>query len=701
MISVSRYHFQDLLRKMVPFIAVAAIGSTFLYTYTYLLAQDVTGSATTPDASLGDVVSRFSSTSDVLPESQISFSGQNFQQLEWKNSLMFNQDKLDILYSAVNARPAPGTVVVAQPGELQQEDKVKVDEAGKVTFLDGKPFGTINEAGIILDAQGNAVGHVDTTGVIYNNNNEYLGKDPRKQPALAGAIIAPSYYLNSVLFYAPENWTLWMNYKRTRRGMKLEDLQVAHIDNDFVEFIWKPKDLDFLSPGWQGKLVAIDPKVVSTRLGKPLTQKELDAMATVPEASISLGFSETQTPAPAGATPIPNAAGTPAPLAVPGATTVPPTIAPGAAPLTAAPALNSAALPPTLAPSTPTPPAAAPLASANGASKTPSSAGGNTTPDALLSTLNPQAGEPSTATAGAIVTPPVASGELPPMLPAPSLSPPSAPTAATPSAASPTQIASTGTKPEIPLEMPALPGSAAGPGATDPNFSIQLELPALPKNIDIPLFSTKKLEQALMQEKQKRDELANIELEKQKEIEAALAEKKKAEEERRLRLKYANQDIDESPYVWGYKSKDGNVMVDRYKRAVKFRVGLNQTFVSNRMEVVEGYAAAVEITPPTETGRQGTQIPVQSIESEIFAPGTYPATTPTDLNAPAGATAPATPAGTTAPAPGLAPTAPVPTPSGQIIPGQPNLNNIDSLLTPGTVTTPMAPSTAPTAKPKH
>ena len=72
--------------------------------------------------------------------------------------------------------------------------------------------------------------------------------------------VAPAFFLNSVLYNTPQNWTIWLNSRRIRSGAKFPELEISKVDGDAVEFIWQTEQLDFISPEWEKKVMPIDLK---------------------------------------------------------------------------------------------------------------------------------------------------------------------------------------------------------------------------------------------------------------------------------------------------------------------------------------------------------------------------------------------------------------------------------------------------------
>jgi hypothetical protein len=72
--------------------------------------------------------------------------------------------------------------------------------------------------------------------------------------------VAPAFFLNSVLYNKPDNWTIWMNSRRIRAGAKFPELEIASVNQDSVEFIWETEQLDFISPEWEKKVIPLEIK---------------------------------------------------------------------------------------------------------------------------------------------------------------------------------------------------------------------------------------------------------------------------------------------------------------------------------------------------------------------------------------------------------------------------------------------------------
>ncbi len=62
-------------------------------------------------------------------------------------------------------------------------------------------------------------------------------------------ITAPSFYLNSIMYYTPENWTIWINGNRIRKSDPEHGaITIASVNEDSVEVIWKSENLGIIYP---------------------------------------------------------------------------------------------------------------------------------------------------------------------------------------------------------------------------------------------------------------------------------------------------------------------------------------------------------------------------------------------------------------------------------------------------------------------
>ncbi|MCB2081294.1 MAG: hypothetical protein KDD76_01580 [Rickettsiales bacterium] len=61
---------------------------------------------------------------------------------------------------------------------------------------------------------------------------------------------APSFFLRSIIYYNPQEWTIWLNNKKLRYGENYGKFYIVHVDENEATFIWHSDDLDIISPTW-------------------------------------------------------------------------------------------------------------------------------------------------------------------------------------------------------------------------------------------------------------------------------------------------------------------------------------------------------------------------------------------------------------------------------------------------------------------
>jgi len=102
---------------------------------------------------------------------------------------------------------------------------------------------------------------------LYDALNKYDPEVAAKKPEVkstvnlpSGSEIAPTetppvFYLQSIIFYSPQDWILWLNGKKIRTGENYSpSLSVVKVDEDKAYLLWKSPTIDDLIPGWENSL---------------------------------------------------------------------------------------------------------------------------------------------------------------------------------------------------------------------------------------------------------------------------------------------------------------------------------------------------------------------------------------------------------------------------------------------------------------
>lgn len=73
--------------------------------------------------------------------------------------------------------------------------------------------------------------------------------------------MSPIFYLNSIVYFSPTNWTVWINGKRfTYQGIRSEkehipSLEIVKVTPQRITFAWRTAFLDEIAPAWQEKML--------------------------------------------------------------------------------------------------------------------------------------------------------------------------------------------------------------------------------------------------------------------------------------------------------------------------------------------------------------------------------------------------------------------------------------------------------------
>jgi hypothetical protein len=75
---------------------------------------------------------------------------------------------------------------------------------------------------------------------------------------------APAFYLSSILYIAPDNWSVWINGEKVSYGENYEDVEIVKVTESDVTMIWRDTQIDYISPDWDRKFrVMSDKRFVS------------------------------------------------------------------------------------------------------------------------------------------------------------------------------------------------------------------------------------------------------------------------------------------------------------------------------------------------------------------------------------------------------------------------------------------------------
>lgn len=95
----------------------------------------------------------------------------------------------------------------------------------------------------------------------YDLPEEEQEEEQSQEEGPKDTVVAPAYYLSSILYYSPESWTVWLNNIRLRKGDNIDKLYVEDVQETEVTLIVGPFDLDVISENWDKRLTPLSPSV--------------------------------------------------------------------------------------------------------------------------------------------------------------------------------------------------------------------------------------------------------------------------------------------------------------------------------------------------------------------------------------------------------------------------------------------------------
>ncbi len=68
----------------------------------------------------------------------------------------------------------------------------------------------------------------------------------------------PSFYLKSILYFGPQDWTVWINDKKIKQDESPPFLNIIKIDETQATFLWKDSKIDLRFPEWRDYMIPFD-----------------------------------------------------------------------------------------------------------------------------------------------------------------------------------------------------------------------------------------------------------------------------------------------------------------------------------------------------------------------------------------------------------------------------------------------------------
>lgn len=90
-----------------------------------------------------------------------------------------------------------------------------------------------------------------------SENNKKEAEQPAEESVKPVEVLpsdAPNFYLNSIIYFAPDDWVVWMNEEKITPENNNSAVKAVSVSTSSVIFVWNNTHLDSLVPDWKNKL---------------------------------------------------------------------------------------------------------------------------------------------------------------------------------------------------------------------------------------------------------------------------------------------------------------------------------------------------------------------------------------------------------------------------------------------------------------
>jgi hypothetical protein len=161
------------------------------------------------------------------------------------------------------AAPAPADApAAAAPVDVVAESPNKAWAHGSIMYNE-KAVGWVNEAikshekGIPLDILLPAI-FTPTPQAEKPVESIIESQQKNTETIVAAPVERQNFYLKSILYFGPGNWTLWLNDKKIVAGESYKQLEFIKVAREEVVILWKDVKMDEIAPDWHRYLESVD-----------------------------------------------------------------------------------------------------------------------------------------------------------------------------------------------------------------------------------------------------------------------------------------------------------------------------------------------------------------------------------------------------------------------------------------------------------
>lgn len=87
--------------------------------------------------------------------------------------------------------------------------------------------------------------------ILRQQDGSEISNDATGQESTPEVINVSDIYLKSILYFSPNNWTIWLNDQKISNAEEFETLQIIKVSREVIIFLWPNINLDNVFPDWR------------------------------------------------------------------------------------------------------------------------------------------------------------------------------------------------------------------------------------------------------------------------------------------------------------------------------------------------------------------------------------------------------------------------------------------------------------------
>ena len=79
-------------------------------------------------------------------------------------------------------------------------------------------------------------------------------------PVVNKPAVAPVFYLSSILYIEPDNWSVWVNGEKISFGEEHDEFEIVKVNDTHVSLVWRETMIDYIFPEWSNHFEPMNDK---------------------------------------------------------------------------------------------------------------------------------------------------------------------------------------------------------------------------------------------------------------------------------------------------------------------------------------------------------------------------------------------------------------------------------------------------------